>query len=65
MATPAHGRQHSGDIVPPSTKAQNPAQAGFCAFVDMASKRLNRVKDYLSRFWQYYQNNSYLQKALE
>ena len=33
--------------------------------VDIASKRLNSMKTYLSRFWAFYQSNPRLQKVLE
>jgi hypothetical protein len=33
-------------------------------FVDTSRKRLNHMKDYLSRFWVLYQNTPNLQKAL-
>ncbi|MSR85323.1 hypothetical protein EXS71_02715 [Candidatus Uhrbacteria bacterium] len=33
--------------------------------VDMSDNTLNRLKDYLSGFWQYYQSSPSLQKALE
>jgi hypothetical protein len=33
--------------------------------VDNTDNTLNRLKDYLSGFWQYYQSSPNLQKALE
>jgi len=33
--------------------------------VDVLGERLNRVKDYLTKFWEFYQATPSLQKALE
>ncbi len=33
--------------------------------VDSSDNTLNQLKDYLSRFWEYYQTSTGLQKTLE
>ena len=48
------------------SKLRNPrAQKSFKSCnVDMMSKRLNSLKTYLSRFWDYYQSSPVLQQSL-
>ena len=46
------------------TTSSAPHRGAF-SFVDMVGKRLNRIQDYLSRFWEFYQTTPNLQKALE
>lgn len=42
-----------------------PQLCGAFFMVDISDNTLNRLKAYLSRFWQYYQTSVNLQKAID
>ena len=72
-ATPARHARCSSHMPPPfsspaslqirQTKMTGAGQS-FLFVVEMPGKLSNRVKDYLSRFWIYYESRPNLQKAL-
>lgn len=37
---------------------------GPLLFVDITGKTMNRLKDYLTQFWEYYQSSQNIQNAL-
>lgn len=72
LSTPARRPMSTWDTPPVPFDSPHLAQSqtaqlfqGWAVrLVDTARKTLNHLKDYLARFWQYYQTSPALQKAL-